>query len=258
MQCPAAALWVRRPGMLSSRQRSVIAARRVSSGSPPRATTTEGEKRGKARVRPSCRAPARAEPPQWLRVHPLRDGPAGGCGSEPARVRLLRSQRVAPGNGLARARDGRGHAGDSPIRDGGRCCQSSATSASFGYAETLGRNSVHPLPARARHPDGTVRAAAPRWRPIDWVRYHDEVAVQVADFAAWVVAHHLTTRRGGRARVLRTPAALAGRRGWALFSSTRSTRCARMKRHCSRTCIRRPAPAWLREMGPHRICGGPS
>lgn len=52
---------------------------------------------------------------------------------------------------------------------------------------------VHPLFARARHPDGD--GYAPQLLvgdTIDWLRSHDEVAVQVADFAAWVVARTIS------------------------------------------------------------------
>jgi hypothetical protein len=52
---------------------------------------------------------------------------------------------------------------------------------------------VHPLLARTLHPDGEgYRAQGLLGDKIAWVRSHDEPAVQVADFAAWVVCRTIT------------------------------------------------------------------
>jgi len=52
---------------------------------------------------------------------------------------------------------------------------------------------VHPLLARALHPDGDgYRPQELVGEKIAWVRSHDEPAVQVADFAAWVVCRTIT------------------------------------------------------------------
>jgi len=60
---------------------------------------------------------------------------------------------------------------------------------------------LHPLLAQALHPDGDgYRPQRLFGERIDWVRSHDEPAVQVADFAAWVVCRTISNPREAIAR----------------------------------------------------------